>query len=137
LDAELAACVQQTLPPVGCFVGGHHQFAAAFTCVAGPADGGLIAERFEAHVAHLCGHTEHAQEFVGAGPLDGDDRQLVMQVRDVDTLGRSVREQGRNGGRVGRVRDQQHFIGADQVRDHVVHHSALAGAEHMVLRLAG
>ena len=143
-DAMRRTGLEDRVPQGGAVVPPRQQLVAALPGVAGPAHhhgrAAPVGLR-ERHVAELvvtAGQAELGEHLVAARALHGQDAEVLVQVADLDSLGRGRGQPAHHLGRVRRVGDEEHLVVAAVVGDQVVHHAAgRVVAAQRVLRLAG
>jgi len=117
LNTQLRTRLEESSPPLFGQPAGDHQFASAFAGVTGAADDRLLTDWQEGHVVEPDRQADRSQQFIGSGPGNRDHRAVMVEIGDLDPGRCTFGQDRRHRRRVGRVRDQQHLVGAEHVGD--------------------
>ncbi len=88
------------------------------------------------HVVDLGGQLEPVQRLRRPRALDGQHAVVAVVVDHLDSGRRGGREPAHDLGRVGRIRNEEHLVRADEVGDEIVDHAAGVVTTQRVLGVA-
>lgn len=131
-------CFQQRVEELGSLTPRDDEFVATLAGVARAAhdDRSTVPIRLgEAHVVVVNGQAEGGHHLVRLRPLDGQNTELGVDVRDLNTFGCGFLQSTNDLSGVGGVRNQEEVVVRLHVDDEVINDTTFLVAAHRVLRL--